>query len=103
MYKLCVYIPSDYLEQVKSALFDAGAGTVGQYDQCCWQTLGSGQFRPLAGSQPFLGNTHQLETVEEFKVEMVVKDALIKTVIAHMKQAHPYEEPAYDVWPLSDF
>ncbi len=101
MYKLCVFIPASHLTQVKAAMFKAGAGKIGQYDHCSWQTSGQGQFRPLAGSQPFIGTANQVETVEEYKVELVVAEALIKEVIASMKQAHPYEEPAYDVWQLA--
>lgn len=102
MYKLCVFIPQSHLEQVKTAMFKAGAGKIGNYDCCSWQTLGLGQFRPLDDSQPFIGDTGKLETVEEYKVEMVVADKLIHTVVTAMKQAHPYEEPAYDAWQLSD-
>jgi len=102
MYKLCVFIPQSHLHQVKTAMFDAGAGHIGNYDNCCWQTLGQGQFRPLEGSQAFIGQTGEIETVNEYKVELVVKDELIEKVIANMKQAHPYEEPAYDIWPLAD-
>jgi len=101
MYKLCVFVPSSHLEIVKTAMFNAGAGKIGQYDRCCWQTLGQGQFSPLQDSQPFIGTTNQLETLDEFKVELVVQDDLIETVINHMKQAHPYEEPAYDTWQLA--
>jgi len=101
MYKLCVFVPDSHLEQVKTAMFNAGTGKIGHYDSCCWQTQGQGQFRPLQGNQAFIGNINQLETLNEFKVEMVVSDDLIKTVIHHMKQAHPYEEPAYDTWQLA--
>ena len=102
MHKLCFYVPKSHLEAVKHAVFEAGAGRIGDYDQCCWQTLGQGQFRPLEGSQPYLGSQNQLETVEEFKVEMVVDDSLCQAVIHALKAAHPYEEPAYDLWQLAD-
>jgi len=107
MYKLCVFVPESHLQQVKDALFAAGAGKIGNYDRCCWQTLGSGQFRPLANSQPFIGEAGngepgEVESVAEYKLELVVEDALIKSVVLAMKQAHPYEEPAYDVWQLAD-
>jgi hypothetical protein len=102
MYKLCVFIPESHLAPVKQALFDAGAGRIGDYDCCAWQCLGSGQFRPLQGANPFIGATGEVETVSEYKVEMVCEDALIKDVITAMKQAHPYEEPAYDVWRLEE-
>lgn len=102
MYKLCVFIPENQLESVKSAMFAAGAGKIGNYDCCCWQTLGQGQFRPLENSQPFIGQSGMIETVDEYKVELVVEDALIGAVIRAMKKAHPYEEPAYDAWKLAD-
>ncbi len=100
MYKLCFYVPEDYLEAVKAAVFVAGAGKIGDYDSCCWQTQGQGQFRPLGGSQPFIGQHGQIETVVEYKVEMVCEDALIEQVLTALVKAHPYEEPAYDVWRL---
>ena len=100
MYKLSVFIPENNLEQVKQAMFDAGAGRIGDYDCCCWQVKGQGQFRPLDGSTPYIGKQGNIEVVEEYKVELVCGDDLVKDVIAAMKQAHPYEEPAYDVWRL---
>lgn len=103
MYKLCVYVPLSHLEQVKQALFDAGAGRIGNYDSCCWQVAGQGQFRPLAGAAPFIGSQGNIETVEEYKVELVCDDARIAAVVAALKQAHPYEEPAYHVWKLEKF
>ena len=103
MYKLTVFIPDAALEQVKSALFAAGAGTIGNYEQCCWQVQGSGQFMPMAGSQPNIGAQDALESVEEWRVEMVVAIAYIKEVVEALKQAHPYETPAYDVIEVLDF
>ena len=103
MYKLTVFIPDSALEPVKSALFAAGAGKIGNYEQCCWQVQGSGQFMPLAGSQPHIGTQDTLETVIEWRVEMVVADAHIKPVIEALKQTHPYETPAYDVIQVLDF
>lgn len=101
MYKLCVYVPESHLEAVKAALFAAGAGRIGDYEQCCWQTLGVGQFRPLPGSQPHIGELGKLEQVAEYKVEMVVADDAVAAACKALLQAHPYEEPAYDLWPLS--
>ena len=97
MYKLTVFIPDDYLETVKTALFTAGAGTIGNYSHCCWQVQGIGQFKPLTGSNPHIGQHGEVEKVEEWRVEMVVADAKIHAVIDALKQAHPYETPAYDV------
>lgn len=102
MYKLCYFVPESHLEQTKRALFDVGAGRIGDYDSCAWQCLGQGQFRPLDGSQPFLGERGQLEEVSEYKVELVCEDSLIRTAVSALKAAHPYEEPAYEVYRLTD-
>ncbi|GAA5316868.1 MAG: YqfO family protein [Candidatus Pelagadaptatus aseana] len=100
MYKLCFYVPEADAEAVKAAVFAAGAGRIGDYDCCCWQVLGQGQFRPLEGSNPHIGSLNQVEKVAEFRIEMVCEDHLIKPAVAALKQAYPYEEPAYDVWRL---
>ena len=103
MYKLTVFIPESALEQVKSALFAAGAGSIGNYEQCCWQVKGTGQFMPLVGSDPNIGVHDRLEAVDEWRVEMVVAEEVIRTVIAALKETHPYETPAYDVIKVLDF
>ncbi len=95
-YKLCFYVPESHLETVKQALFDAGAGSIGNYDQCCWQVKGMGQFRPLAGSSAFLGREGKLEQVEEFRVEMLVKVSCKQAVLDALYNHHPYETPAFD-------
>lgn len=95
--KIEFYVPETHLETVKSAMFKAGAGRVGDYDSCAWQTLGQGQFRPLEGSQPYLGQQGSVEQVEEYKVEMVCDSTSVDAVITAMKAAHPYEEVAYCV------
>ncbi|MGE4499162.1 MAG: NGG1p interacting factor NIF3 [Hydrogenovibrio sp.] len=100
MYKLCFFVPETHLETVKAAVFEAGAGRIGDYDQCCWQVKGEGQFRPLSGSQPFLGTQGALENVAEYRVEMVMEKSCAKMVLKALKESHPYEEPAYDVMAL---
>jgi hypothetical protein len=102
VYKLAFFVPASHVEVVKAAVFAAGGGRIGDYDHCAWQTLGQGQFRPLDGSQPYLGQTGQVEVVEEWKVELVVADELIAQVVAALKASHPYETPAYEVWRLAD-
>lgn len=102
MYKLCFFVPEASLEQVKAAVFAAGAGRIGDYDSCCWQTPGQGQFRPLPGSQPYIGQQGAVSVVTEYKVEMVCDDRLIEAAVDALKQAHPYEEPAYEVWKLEN-
>lgn len=102
MYKLCFFVPESHLEQVKEAVFDAGGGHIGDYERCCWQTRGIGQFRPLAGADPHLGQVGQEERVEEWKVELVCDDARIRAVLDALLKAHPYEEVAFDLWRLAD-
>ena len=102
MYKLAFFVPVENAESVKEAVFATGAGRIGNYEACCFQTRGTGQFRPLAGAAPHLGQVGQLEHVEEMKIELVCQDALIKAAISALKTAHPYEEVAYDVWQLAD-
>lgn len=97
MYQLIFYVPTPHLEAVKEALFNVGAGRYRKYDKCCWQIKGKGQFRPLDSSNPFIGKVNELEEVEEYKVEMIVKDELVKAAVAALKKVHPYEEPAYSV------
>jgi hypothetical protein len=98
MFKLEYYVPTTAVEQVNAALFRAGAGRIGLYDSCCFMTEGKGQFRPLEGSNPHLGQTAVLERVAETKVEMVVSDELVDEVHRIMKDVHPYETPAYQLW-----
>jgi hypothetical protein len=100
VYKLAFYVPESHLEQVKQAIFAAGAGKIGDYDNCCWQVLGQGRYRPLAGSTPFLGKQDAVEVVDEYRVELVCDDACIQKAVNALREAHPYEEPAYDVWKL---
>ncbi|MGP1615890.1 MAG: hypothetical protein ACTS5Y_12660 [Pollutimonas bauzanensis] len=100
MYKLGVYVPASHLEPLKAALFAAGAGRIGNYDSCCWQTPGQGQFRALEGSAPYLGQQGKVEIVEEYRVELVFDEGLLTQVIAALRAAHPYEEPAFDVVKL---
>lgn len=103
MYKLVFFTPCDVAQQVAKAAFDAGAGKIGNYDMCCFISEGTGQFRPLEGSHPHIGNQNELEFVKESKVEMVCEDQFIKQAVEAMVKAHPYETPAYDVIKLEDF
>lgn len=97
MFKITFYVPESHLQSVKQAMFAVGAGKVGNYDCCCWQVKGQGQFRALEHSNAYIGELNQLEMVEEYRVEMVVAEGLIKAVVAALKQSHPYETPAFDV------
>ena len=101
-YKLCVYVPETHTEQVKQALFAAGAGRIGNYECCSFQLRGQGQFRPLDGSDPFIGKQGEIETVVEDRVEMICDADHLKAAVAALRKAHPYEEPAFDILPLVD-
>lgn len=102
-YKLTFYVPESHLELVKNALFAAGAGRLGNYEQCCWQTLGQGQFKPLAGANPSIGSINELTQLPEYKVEILCSSATIHEIILALKNHHPYESPGYDVFRLEDF
>lgn len=103
MYKICFYVPLEYAEAVKEAVFATGAGKIGHYSHCAWQTEGLGQFLPLEGSQAFIGNKDHLEKIPEYKVELVCEASYLEKAIAALKSAHPYETPAYQVIKLEDF
>lgn len=100
LYQLIVYVPVHDAENLKKALFDAGAGKYENYDRCSWESMGMGQFRPLSGSNPAIGAHGVLEQVEEVKIEMVCTAENIKKVLLALKKEHPYEEPAYGVIEL---
>lgn len=99
MYELIVYVPTSHLEVVKNALFAQGGGRLGTYEQCSFQVKGQGQFKPLAGSAPFLGSEGNVEIVEEWRVEMIVPKERVKEVIEALLASHPYETPAYHLYP----
>jgi len=101
-YKLVVFVPQDHLEKVRIAICDAGAGKIGNYDNCTFITPGIGTFRPLEGANPAIGEVGKLERVGEARLETIVLEKDLKTVIAAMKKAHPYEEVAYDLFKLED-
>lgn len=103
MYQLSFYVPDSHLETVKAAVFAAGGGTLGNYDSCAWQVQGQGQFRPRPGANPHIGSVGHIEHVPEWRVELIVRDEDIRAVVAAMRRAHPYEEPAFAVVRLEDF
>ncbi len=102
MYKLVFFVPESHLELVKTAVFSAGAGRIGNYDQCCWQVPGVGQFRPLADANPYIGSCGQLEVLHEYRVEMICADEFIQNAVVALRATHPYEEPAFEVLHLID-
>lgn len=101
-YRIAVYVPESHVGAVKGEMFEAGAGQIGNYDCCAWQVKGTGQFRGLEGSNPAIGESGQVETVEEYRVEIICAGDKLGPVIEALRAAHPYEEPAFDVWQLID-
>ncbi|MBS9777855.1 MAG: NGG1p interacting factor NIF3 [Gammaproteobacteria bacterium] len=102
-YKLTFFVPENAVEAVKQAVFATGAGSLGNYAQCSWQTLGTGQFLPLDGANPAIGEINSVERVNEWRIEILCSADTIKPAVAALKQSHPYEEPAFEVYALSDF
>jgi len=100
MYQISFYVPLNFAEKVKENMFKAGAGKVGNYDSCSFEYKGIGQFRPLSGSSPFIGEQGKIEKVEELKIEMICKKEFIQAAIHALKSSHPYETPAYYVTEL---
>ncbi|MFA7077221.1 MAG: Nif3-like dinuclear metal center hexameric protein [Syntrophomonas sp.] len=101
LYKLVVYVPVSHEDAVRQAILLAGAGHIGMYRDCSFKVRGTGSFRPLEGSQPFIGQEGILEEVEESRLETVVPKSKLEVVLQKMRQAHPYEEVAYDLYLLA--
>ncbi|MBE8189741.1 MAG: NGG1p interacting factor NIF3 [Candidatus Thioglobus sp.] len=97
MYQISFYVPESDLENVKNAMFAAGAGRFNNYENCAWQTLGTGQFKPIEQANPAIGSVDKLSKIAEYKVEMACADENLDLVIKSMKSAHPYEEVAFSV------
>ncbi|MFG1481965.1 YqfO family protein [Halobacteriovorax sp. HFRX-2_2] len=103
MKKLVFFVPKANAEIVKDAVFDAGAGTIGNYDRCSFEVEGVGQFRPNQEANPHIGRNGEIEKVVELKVETICPDNKVKEVLEALKKAHPYEEPAIDLYDLVNF
>lgn len=99
--KLVVFVPVSHVEQVRSAMLDVGAGWIGDYSHCSFLTQGTGTFKPLEGSNPFIGQHGKMEEVDEVRLETVVPQSIKSRVVRAMLKAHPYEEVAYDLYPLA--
>jgi len=98
--KLVVFVPTESLDAVRDAVFAAGAGRIGDYERCSWYTLGTGTFRPLEGADPTIGEVGRDERVEEARLETIFPAERHEDVVAALRAAHPYEEPAFDVYAL---
>lgn len=100
--KLVLFVPEDHLGHVLKAMHDAGAGSIGDYAQCAYYGSGIGQFKPMKGANPHIGEEGILEKVKEYRAEVVLPNYLVRNVVEAMKAAHPYEEPAYDIIALKN-
>jgi dinuclear metal center YbgI/SA1388 family protein len=100
--KLVTFVPHADAERLRAAITEAGAGSLGDYDSCTFTTPGEGRFRPLEGARPTIGRVGEVEVVAESRVEAVFPRARRREVVAAMRAAHPYEEPAYDVLELAN-
>lgn len=98
LHALVIYSPRTHTEQVLAAIGDAGAGRIGNYSHCSFTTPGTGRFTPEAGARPFLGSTGTPDEVAEDRIECVVEEPLLPRVVAALRAAHPYEEPAFMSW-----
>jgi hypothetical protein len=98
--KLVWFVPREALEATRNAVFAAGAGRIGAYERCSWYAAGTGTFVGGEGTSPALGEAGREQRVAELRVETVVSRDLLADVVAALKEAHPYEEPAYDVYAL---
>ncbi|GGF07781.1 GTP cyclohydrolase 1 type 2 [Halobacillus andaensis] len=98
--KLAVYVPDTHVDRVRDAISEAGAGHIGNYSHCTYQVNGEGTFKPQAGSEPYIGNQGELEKVQEKRIETILPKSSLPQVLDAMFTAHPYEEAAYDLYPL---
>jgi hypothetical protein len=101
-YKLVWFVPEEALQRTRDAVFAAGAGHIGDYERCSWYTRGEGTFLGGAGTDPAIGQRGREEAVAEYRVETVVPDERAREVVDALVVAHPYEEVAYDLYPLVD-
>jgi hypothetical protein len=100
--KLVWFVPEEALDVTRSAVFEAGGGRIGDYERCSWYTAGTGTFFGGDATRPAVGESGREERVAEYRVETVVPEGRIRDAVVALRLSHPYEEPAYDVYPLLD-
>jgi hypothetical protein len=98
--KLVVFVPRESLDTVRNALFAAGAGRIGDYERCSWYTAGTGTFFAGAGTEPSVGERGREQRVAELRLETVYPEEREDDVVRALREAHPYEEPAFDLYAL---
>lgn len=99
-YKIVVYVPEADADKLREAMGDAGAGIIGKYSHCMFTIKGTGQFKPLQGANPTIGEVGTLERVPEDRIETVCEPDKLQAVLKAIRDNHPYEEPATDVYPI---
>jgi len=101
-FKLVTFVPPSHADAVRDAMAATGAGVIGNYTHCSFQSPGTGTFRPGPGAQPYIGHTGHLEKTEELRLEVLVPERLSQAAVAALRAAHPYEDVAYDLYPLAN-
>ena len=102
VHKLVWFVPREALEATRDAVFAAGAGRIGRYQRCSWYTAGTGTFLAGEGADPSIGQVGREERVSELRVETVVPVAIARQVVDALREAHPYEEVAFELYPLAE-
>lgn len=102
-YKIVVYVPEDHADKLREVMGGAGAGRIGNYAHCTFSVKGTGRFKPLDGAHPAIGEVGRLEEVAEERVETVCDENRLNEVLKAIREVHPYEEPATDVYLLETF
>ena len=102
-HKIVVFVPATHADAVREAIGRAGGGRMGHYSDCSFSVSGIGRFRPEQGARPAIGQVGEVEQVDEERIEFMCDSRLVKEVIAAIVRAHPYEEPAIDLWPLESW
>src|SRR5699024_10080534 len=100
LFKLVIHVPKSHTRKVREALGTEGAGFIGDYSHCTFQTEGVGTFKQLDGTNPFIGEKGKMAFVEEDKLETIIKEADISSILKTLNEVHPYEEVAYDLYPV---
>lgn len=100
--KLVVFVPASALESVRESLFAAGAGRIGDYERCAWYTIGTGTFLAGVEARPSIGEVGQEQRVTEYRLETVYPSEIEADVVRALRDAHPYEEPAFDIYELCE-
>lgn len=102
-YKIVMYIPESHADQLREAIGNAGAGIIGNYSHCTFTIKGTGRFKPLEEANPTIGEVGKLEEVSEDRIETVCEEDKLQAVLKAIRDIHPYEEPATDVYPIEVF